>query len=189
MAEDPPPGFRPGSVLCTAFTGTLIEREGALVELLPDPAALARWLRSRDLEVPACTAPQLEGARELREAIHAAAVAAAEHHPLPPQALQIINARSREGGAHGILTADGSRRWVLREDAAVADALGVIAADAICVLSGDRGGRLARCAADSCRAVFLDTSRGRSRRWCDMNTCGNREKKARFRAHRRSTAP
>lgn len=180
--------FRPGAVLCTAFTGTLIERDGELAELIATPEALVRWLRERELDVSACTAAQLGRAHALREAIHTAAVATAGREPVPPESLAIINDASREGGAHSILSGDGTRRWQLHEDTALQDALGVIAADAVSVLSGERGGRLARCASPTCRAVFLDTSRGGTRRWCDMGTCGNREKKARFRAQHASTA-
>lgn len=32
------------------------------------------------------------------------------------------------------------------------------------------------CASDTCDWLFLDTSKNHSRRWCDMNTCGNRAK-------------
>jgi predicted RNA-binding Zn ribbon-like protein len=45
------------------------------------------------------------------------------------------------------------------------------------------GGGLARvreCAAGDCRWLFLDTSKNRSRRWCDMKSCGNRAKVRRF---------
>ncbi|MEU7880960.1 CGNR zinc finger domain-containing protein [Microbispora bryophytorum] len=31
-----------------------------------------------------------------------------------------------------------------------------------------------------CAGLFLDTSRGANRRWCSMNTCGNKVKKARL---------
>lgn len=41
--------------------------------------------------------------------------------------------------------------------------------------------RIRACAAPGCDRVFLDTSRGRNRTWCDMATCGNR---AKVRAHR-----
>lgn len=41
--------------------------------------------------------------------------------------------------------------------------------------------RLRKCAADDCDWLFIDTSRNRSRKWCDMKTCGNRAKVARFR--------
>ncbi|MGX7726206.1 CGNR zinc finger domain-containing protein [Rhodococcus sp. 5G237] len=68
------------------------------------------------------------------------------------------------------------------------DAPGAIAADAIDVITGERNGRLALCGPPTCRAVFFDTSRSRTRRWCDMNTGGNREKKTRFLANHRKNA-
>jgi predicted RNA-binding Zn ribbon-like protein len=36
------------------------------------------------------------------------------------------------------------------------------------------------CASDTCNWLFLDTSKNHSRRWCDMKSCGNREKARRF---------
>ncbi len=36
--------------------------------------------------------------------------------------------------------------------------------------------RLKVCPDDDCGWAFYDTSRNRSRRWCSMNTCGNRHK-------------
>lgn len=39
-------------------------------------------------------------------------------------------------------------------------------------------------ACDSCGWFFIDTSRGRRRRWCSMKTCGNQNKAARFRSQR-----
>jgi predicted RNA-binding Zn ribbon-like protein len=68
----------------------------------------------------------------------------------------------------------------------VEDALGVIAADAISIIAGERDGKLALCASPTCRAAFFDTSQSRTRKWCDMNTCGNRQKKARFHAKQRT---
>ena len=47
--------------------------------------------------------------------------------------------------------------------------------------SADRE-RVKECAADNCSWLFLDMSRNRSRRWCDMAVCGNRAKARRFRA-------
>jgi predicted RNA-binding Zn ribbon-like protein len=42
--------------------------------------------------------------------------------------------------------------------------------------------RLKACRSDSCRWAFIDTARNRSRQWCDMAVCGNREKARRFRS-------
>jgi predicted RNA-binding Zn ribbon-like protein len=179
------PDFRLGSVLATSFTGTLSERRGDPLERIPTPQRLVDWLAVSGLAVESCTTGQFELARELREAIHAAATAAALHQPLPPSAVRVINERSTQGRAAAILTPEGERRWQLSSPSRVEDALGVIAADAISIISGERDGKLALCASPTCQAAFFDTSQSRTRRWCDMNTCGKREKKARFHANQR----
>jgi predicted RNA-binding Zn ribbon-like protein len=46
--------------------------------------------------------------------------------------------------------------------------------------SGDLS-KLRQCGGAGCGWMFLDTSRNRSRRWCDMKDCGNRAKVRRFR--------
>ncbi|MHB9756042.1 CGNR zinc finger domain-containing protein [Streptomyces sp. BYX5S] len=181
------PDFRLGKVLATSFTGTLSERHGEPVERIPTPQRLLDWLAVYDLAVDSCTTAQLGLAQELREAIHAVATAAALQAPLPAPAVQVINDHSAEGRAAAALTPEGTRRWRLGASR-VEDALSVIAADAIDVLSGERDGKLALCASPTCRAAFFDTSQSRTRKWCDMNTCGNRQKKARFHAGRREHA-
>jgi len=179
------PDFRLGNVLATSFTGTLSERHGNAVERIPTPQRLVDWLAVSGLAVDSCTTAQLDLARELRESIHAAATAAAVQDALPASAVHVINDRSAQGRAAAILTPEGKRQWRLSSASCVEDALGVIAADAISIIAGERDGRLALCASPTCRAAFFDTSQSRTRRWCDMNTCGNRHKKARFTANHR----
>ncbi|MFJ8784212.1 CGNR zinc finger domain-containing protein [Streptomyces sp. NPDC102476] len=179
------PDFRLGTVLATSFTGTLSERHGTAVERIPTPHRLVDWLALYGLAVDSCTPAQLDLARELRESIHAAATAAAIQEALPAPAVQVINDRSVQGRAAAILTPEGKRRWQLGPASRVEDALGVIAADAISIIAGERDGKLALCASPTCRAAFFDTSQSRTRKWCDMNTCGNRQKKARFNANQR----
>jgi predicted RNA-binding Zn ribbon-like protein len=47
--------------------------------------------------------------------------------------------------------------------------------------------RLKACPADDCQWAFFDTSRNRSRTWCSMEECGNREKTRRYRGKARAT--
>lgn len=184
------PDFRLGTVLATSFTGTLSERHGDAVERIPTPQRLVDWLAVNGLTVGSCTRAQLELAWELRESIHAAATAAAIQDALPVSAVHVINDRSIQGRAAAILTPEGNRKWRLSSASCVEDALGVIAADAISIIAGERDGKLALCASPTCQAAFFDTSQSRTRRWCDMNTCGNRQKKARFNAvQRKKTKP
>ncbi|GGX23586.1 CGNR zinc finger domain-containing protein [Streptomyces noursei] len=179
------PDFRLGKVLATSFTGTLSERHGDAVERIPTPHRLIDWLAVNGLAVDSCTTAQHDLARELRESIHAAATAAATQDALPASAVHVINDCSAQGRAAAVLTPEGKRRWRLSSASRVEDALGVIAADAISIIAGERDGKLALCASPTCRAAFFDTSQSRTRKWCDMNTCGNRQKKARFHANRR----
>ncbi|MDN5852886.1 MAG: ABATE domain-containing protein [Actinomycetia bacterium] len=181
------PEFRLGSVLATSFAATLTERCGNAVERIPTPTRLVDWLAVSGLAVESCTTARLERARDLRESIHAAATAAAMLDTPPASAVRIINDCSIQGRAAAILTPEGSRQWRLGSSSAVEDALGVIAADAVSIIAGERDGKLALCASPTCRAAFFDTSQSRTRRWCDMNTCGNRQKKARFNANQQKS--
>ena len=47
--------------------------------------------------------------------------------------------------------------------------------------------RVKRCTDSYCGWLFLDTSRNRSRRWCDMTDCGNRAKANRFYKRKQNT--
>ena len=44
--------------------------------------------------------------------------------------------------------------------------------------------RVRTCDVDTCRWLFLDTSKNHTRRWCNMKVCGNRMKARRFQARR-----
>jgi predicted RNA-binding Zn ribbon-like protein len=44
--------------------------------------------------------------------------------------------------------------------------------------------RLKACTDDGCQWAFYDTTRNRSRTWCSMEECGNKEKTKRYRARR-----
>ncbi|WP_167568813.1 CGNR zinc finger domain-containing protein [Brevibacillus migulae] len=45
--------------------------------------------------------------------------------------------------------------------------------------------RIRKCEHDECILHFLDTSKAGKRRWCSMETCGNRQKAAEFYARRK----
>ncbi|MEU4684731.1 CGNR zinc finger domain-containing protein [Streptomyces xinghaiensis] len=82
---------------------------------------------------------------------------------------------------------DGTLVRALAGGPGCAALLSDVARDAIRLLTDPVArGRLRECEGDSCSRVYLDTSRGRRRRWCSSEICGNRERVARHR--RRSTA-
>lgn len=91
---------------------------------------------------------------------------------------------SRAGAARGLVPTVRGYGWGWRRDPGpVVERLFPAAWSAAQLLASDDRHRLKCC--DGCGRLFLDQSRNRSRRWCDMRACGNRAKARRFR-HGRS---
>ena len=83
----------------------------------------------------------------------------------------------------------GEDRTLVRElvrEPGCAALLALVARDAVELLTDPVARAAVReCEGDNCPIVYLDTSRGRRRRWCSSEVCGNRERVAR---HRRRAA-
>ena len=179
--------FHRGS-LALDFAGTVGQRASPRPEeRLPDPAALAAWLREAGLPAPVrLGADELASARSLREALYRLGVQALEGRPPDRAALRRLNAAAR-GVVHGSLRRDGRGKPTWSTDDALRFSLGRIAEDGIVQLSAGRE-RLTRCELPGCGALLLSRSRSERRRWCSMETCGNRAKVAAFRARKQRRA-
>jgi predicted RNA-binding Zn ribbon-like protein len=122
---------------------------------------------------------------ELREALHRLLSAAAAQQPPAREDLGVLNRWWHE------LELDGSFAWQWAAgDQAPDFFLGRVVGAAVELLTSPRRERIRLCDADDCVWLFVDTSKNRSRRWCDMNVCGNRMKARRFyRRHSRTSPP
>jgi predicted RNA-binding Zn ribbon-like protein len=60
-----------------------------------------------------------------------------------------------------------------------------IARSAAELLTSETLSRVRECGGATCTWLFLDASRNRSRRWCSMESCGNRAKARRHYRRRR----
>ena len=69
------------------------------------------------------------------------------------------------------------------------DLLRPVLHSALHLLSSPDLARLRECAAERCGKLYLDHTKNASRRWCDMDTCGNRAKARRHQARRRHPLP
>ncbi len=179
--------------LCLDFTNTLNDRlYDHPRELLNSYRDMVSWgeqaqLLTEDeakrLLVEAEQHPQqasvvLQRAIEVREAMYRLFLALSEDALPRDSDLKILNEALSEAmaQAHIVHMEDGFRwDWVGREDALARPLWPVVRAAADLLTSVELR-RVRVCAADDCGWLFLDTSKNRSRRWCDMETCGNRAK-------------
>jgi predicted RNA-binding Zn ribbon-like protein len=159
-------------------------------ERLPDPAALATWLLTGGLVDTPCRsdAEDLERVRALRTAV-LATVDAEMRGASPSSAhLDTINAAAAVPQRAPRLTLGRDGLSIERGQPRVAEVLGVLARDAIDLLTGPQRGQLRECAAEDCRGIYIDSSPGRTRRWCSTARCGNRARVAAHRARHAAAA-
>ncbi|MDE2181496.1 MAG: ABATE domain-containing protein [Alphaproteobacteria bacterium] len=124
----------------------------------------------------------LRRAKEFREALHAVFATALAQRPPPRGALETLHAEIRNALPHLRLSRDGAHYdWDWEPPDSLDAPLWAVARDAGNLLTSDKMNRLAECASDTCGWYFLDLSKNRSRRWCDMRDCGNRAKVRRYR--------
>jgi predicted RNA-binding Zn ribbon-like protein len=125
-----------------------------------------------------------ERALRLRDAVHAIAWSFVRGEPPRPAALQVLASEVRAARERQRLErADGRLAWRLVPDSRTLDLpLWPIALSAEDYFTGADLTRLHVCPGEECGWLFEDTSRNRSRQWCDMGDCGNVAKVRRFRS-------
>lgn len=121
----------------------------------------------------------LQEALEFREVLYRAFSALAAGSQARPSDLREINNRAVQAMTHrNLVREDGRYRWHWRWDKGqvLERLLWPISQSAADLLTSSDLGDVRECDAADCAWLFLDHSRNHSRRWCDMKTCGNREK-------------
>ena len=194
--------------LCLEFANTLDWRiGGTMKEQLNSYADLLNWSRERAILDDAETVcidseaqrhPELAGlvlqrALVLREAI--ARIFAATSRDLAPDDEDIarVNNELRPATQQLMLSRTGSAiALICACDTATLDKMLLpIALSTAETLTGPQLDRVHQCADDEgngCGFFFVDTSRNKSRRWCSMESCGNRAKARRHYQRERSAS-
>ncbi len=182
--------------LCLDFTNTVRFRPiSDRLDLINDYDDLIAWARqatiitageAEALSARASAAPReataaLARARGLREAVHGLVSARAASLPAPTDRLQTFNRALARAMARAGLVPAGSRfKWGWPGAEPDLDRIsGWVARSAAELLTSPSLTFVRECAGYDCGWLFLDATKNRSRRWCDMQTCGNRAKSRR----------
>lgn len=164
------------------FANTVYRRWPELgADLFTDTEALTTWLtRTRLLpdggeQVGVVTEAALDEARTLRALLWTVFDAQKDGHTIPSDAFTGLLDTARHGRADLAVHPDGS---TASRDAPGAFAALALRAITLALNPPPQGVH----ACDRCGWFFIDSSRGRRRRWCSMKTCGNQAKAARYRS-------
>ena len=180
-----------------AFINTLSGRPTeAPVERLESYEALLTWAREQHL-VSAAAAERLVGesrkhphqaamvlarAKEFREALNGLAGAIESGRQPNAAVLKTIGECLAAAYANARLVPhEGTLQWIASAEDDLDRVVWEISRAAGRLVVSPRLARVRACAAADCGWWFVDDTKNRSRRWCDMKLCGNREKLRRFR--------
>lgn len=192
-----------GGNLCLDFTNTLDDRgTEETKELLTsysdflvwgiEAGVLSRRLADKLLRLsddyPGQATTALRAATQLREAIYDIFSAVAERRVVPGNALATLNAAAQRAGARAQVVYSHPRfLWDWSSPESSLDfLLWPIASAATALLTSEDLPLVRVCAAKTCVWLFLDKTKNHRRRWCDMRTCGNRDKARRYYQRRRA---
>lgn len=159
------------------FANTVFRRRPELgADLLTDAGALGAWLVRAGL-LPAggsVTDTALDEARAVRALLWPVFDA---QEAIPADALTGLLDVAGRGSAHVAVGTDGSTTSLDADGA-----LAIVALRAVALVLDPPPQGVRTC--DRCGWFFIDSSRGRRRRWCSMKTCGNQAKATRYRSAR-----
>lgn len=178
--------------LCLDFVNTLSASSGEHLNSYADLVAFARqsglltpedahWLRS-EAERDARGAERVyRRALVLRAALRDLFFALAAGGQPRERDLAALNSEIANCLAHARVVPDDARdggyRWGWRDARTLDAPLWPISRSAADLLTDPAERALVRqCSSATCEWVFLDTSKNRTRQWCSMQSCGNREK-------------
>ncbi len=181
-----------GGSVCLDFANTVgNHRSAEPSEYLASYADLVVWSRrvgiltnraAQELQSQAARRPAeanavLQRARTLREAIYRIFAAIATGASVKSADLTILNRSLADtlGNARLVPSKNGFA-WSWVDENTRDRMLWVVARSAADLLTSGKLDRVRQCGDDVCGWLFLDTSKNHSRRWCNMNDCGNRAK-------------
>jgi predicted RNA-binding Zn ribbon-like protein len=192
-----------GGELCLDFVNTGSSRQlGPFVERLRGYEDVVRWgertgaLNEQEASTLRASAARdsvyalrvLDEARALREAIYRVFRARRDGSQPAPADLALLNgAAARATAAQQLVVTEEGFDVTWPETDALERAWWPVATSAMALLLSQDVARVKECASENCNWLFLDASKNRSRRWCEMKDCGNRAKARRHYARRRTS--
>jgi predicted RNA-binding Zn ribbon-like protein len=158
------------------------------IDTIATPDELAMWFSEQGLvdDLVEPTEQEVADAQAVREAIRALLLVNNGVEADANEASQTLEEAGRK--AHLGVRFEEGRPVLAPEDDGARGAIGRIVATVAELAPTDEWKRLKTCRDEHCRVAFYDQSRNRSRAWCSMEVCGNREKARSFRKRHATAA-
>ena len=135
---------------------------------------------------PAAAERALASVKELRFALWGLVTSLQQRKSAKASELSVINEWMRRLAlSEQVALKCGRIEFVPNRDISALELIGLrVTAAAMALLKNPPAGQIKTCPGENCGWKFLDRSKNRSRRWCDMAVCGNVAKAREYRARK-----
>ncbi len=182
-----------GEPWCLLFSNTGISRIDASRKDFGSLDDLRTWLLGKGILAKGSPSTGedsrvLERAIRLREAVFGIGSALAHRRQPSEDEVSELNWNVQKAVVAARIDAvGGALEWNLTGlRTSVSGCTGLIALSAAGLFTSDQATRVRECNNETCGWLFLDLSKNRSRKWCDMSDCGNVAKARRYYAKQKA---
>jgi predicted RNA-binding Zn ribbon-like protein len=136
-------------------------------------AEFHKWMDAHSADASTIFSEAIEIRETLYRLLHSVATRSV---PVNEDLRRLNRALSEAAPRANLERADGAFGWRIEAKPTAAGILAPVLWSAADLLVGPASARIRRCANDRCLWLFLDDSKNGTRRWCSMQSCGNRAK-------------
>lgn len=171
-----------GNNLGVDFINTEVNVRGELVDLLLSERDVKQWLQQANIDADLALGIDVGKLLAFRQQARQILTQIIEKESIENDAIATLNNYLQNYKMHYQLEQGAGEYQLLKQNVcrSTADIIGLLAYELAHMLASDQRTYLKRCLNPDCVLMFVDNSRSHKRRWCSMDTCGNRAKVSKY---------
>jgi predicted RNA-binding Zn ribbon-like protein len=167
-----------GNNLGVDFINTEVNVKGELVDLLLTESDVMAWLEQANIDADLARGIDVGKLLAFRQMARQVLSQIIENEKVENDALATLNDSLQNYKMQYQLEQSSEGYQLINQNVchSTTDIIGLLAFELANMLSSEQRTYLKRCLNPDCVLMFVDNSRSHKRRWCSMDTCGNRAK-------------
>ncbi|WP_292413294.1 MULTISPECIES: CGNR zinc finger domain-containing protein [unclassified Methylophaga] len=167
-----------GNNLGVDFINTEVNVKGELMDLLMSDSDVMEWLDQANIDADLGKGVELGKLLEFRKKARHILTRIIDNESLDDEAITSLNDDLKNYKTHYQLemSSEGYQLNNPKTYSSTEELIGLFAFEVATLLASEQRMYLKRCLNPDCVLMFVDNSRSHKRRWCSMDTCGNRAK-------------
>lgn len=167
-----------GNNLGVDFINTEVNVKGELIDLLLSDSDMTAWLEQANIDAELGQGVELEKLLAFRAKTRKMLTQIIDNESLDDASISSLNDYLQNYKTNYKLEKSSEGFQLVKQNVcnSTEDIIGLLAFELSNLITSEQRTYLKRCLNPECVLMFVDNSRSHKRRWCSMDTCGNRAK-------------